>query len=110
MVWSPESRQDEAQIVVSRKGVVNRIEKDYNLQTIESQSTVLDRRFQKYKKNIWIRDVYEEREEKGEHHLLFKELRLHDAEYSFKCFRMTPAVFQEHLNGWGLIFKKTIRK
>ena len=62
---------------------------------------LLRRRFQKYKKSIWIRDIYEERKEKGEYHLSIKELRLHDAEYFFKCFRMIPAVFEELLNWMG---------
>ena len=59
------------------------------------------RRFQKYKKSIWIRNIYEEREEKEEYHLLVKELRLHDAEYFFMCFRMTPVVFEELLHWLG---------
>ena len=59
------------------------------------------RRFQKCKKSIWIRNIYEEREENGEYHHLAKELRLHDAEYFFKCFRMTPVVFEELLNWLG---------
>ena len=29
--------------------------------------------------SMWIRATYEVREEKGEYHLLVKELRLHDA-------------------------------
>ena len=38
-------------------------------------------RLMKYKKRFWIRKVYEEREGKGEFHLLTYELRLHDSEY-----------------------------
>ena len=60
--------------------------------------------------SIWIRDIYEAREEKGEHHLLVKKLRLHDAEYFFKCFRMVPAVFQEHLNWVGRHLQKNDRQ
>ena len=37
-------------------------------------------RLQKYRKRFWIRKVYNEREEKGEYHLLVKELRLQDAD------------------------------
>ena len=65
-----------------------------------------ERRLQKYKKRFWIRKIYEEREQKGEYHLLIKELRLYDAEYFFRCFRMTPTLFEELLNWFGPFLQK----
>ena len=69
-----------------------------------------ERRLQKYKKRFWIRKIYEEREQKGEYHLLIKELRLHDAEYFFRCFRMTPTLFEELLNWFGQFLQKNDKK
>ena len=40
----------------------------------------------KKRKRFWVRKVYEERLEKGEFHLLVRDLRLHDHEYFFKRF------------------------
>ena len=67
-------------------------------------------RLQKYRKRFWIRKVYNEREEKGEYHLLVKELRLQDAEYFFQCFRMSPAIFEELLSLVGMSLKKNDTK
>lgn len=48
----------------------------------------------KYKKRFWVRKIFTERKQKGEYHLLVQELRLHDQEYFFKYFRMTPSKFE----------------
>ena len=52
----------------------------------------------KKRKRFWVRKVYEERLEKGEFHLLVGDLRLHDHEYFFRCFRMSPSTFEELLS------------
>ena len=44
----------------------------------------------KKKRECWIRDIYQDREEKGEYHSLVKELKIHDRDYFFRCFRMAP--------------------
>ena len=46
------------------------------------------------KKLFWVRKLYAERLQKGEFHLLVRDLRLHDHEYFFKYFRMSPIVFE----------------
>ena len=53
----------------------------------------------KNKKKCWVRKIYAERKEKGEFHLLVRDLKLHDHEYFFKCFRMSPENF-EKLTSW----------
>ena len=50
------------------------------------------------KKRFWVRKLYAERLLKGEFHLLVRDLRLHDHEYFFKYFRMSPTVFEELLS------------
>ena len=44
----------------------------------------------KYKKRFWVRQLFKERKEKGEYHLLVKDMKLFDHEYFFKQFRMLP--------------------
>ena len=39
-------------------------------------------------KKMWVRKIFQERSTKGEFNLLIRDLRLHDAEYYFKYFRM----------------------
>ena len=51
----------------------------------------------KYKKRFWVRRIFQERKQKGEYHLLLQDLRLHDHEYFFKCFRMSPLKYEELL-------------
>ena len=48
------------------------------------------------KGRIWVRQIFSERTTKGEYHTLVQEMRLHDHEYFFKQFRMSPARF-DHL-------------
>ena len=52
----------------------------------------------KNKKRFWVRKVYAERLLKGEFHLLIQDLRLHDQEYFFKYFRMSPTSYEELLS------------
>ena len=42
------------------------------------------------RKSMWVRKISRERKQKGKFHLLIKELRLHDHNYFFKYFRMSP--------------------
>ncbi len=65
----------------------------------------------KYKKSIWIRKIFQEREEKSEYHLLVRELELFDKEYFFKMFRMSPQKF-ERLLSWiaPSILKSALRR
>ena len=51
------------------------------------------------RKRFWMRRIYLERQQKGEFHLLVREMMLFDHEYFFKCFRMTPSTY-EQLLGW----------
>jgi hypothetical protein len=48
------------------------------------------KRLMKYKKRFWVREVFQEREDKGEFHCLVKELMLVDRELFFKMFRLMP--------------------
>ena len=52
---------------------------------------------EKIKKRFWVRKIYAERLQKGEFHLLVQDLRLHDQEYFFKYFRMSPTTYEELL-------------
>ena len=60
----------------------------------------LKRRFsrQERRKRMWVRKIFRERKQKGEFHLLIKELRLYDHEYFFKYFRMYPSKYEELFN------------
>ena len=49
------------------------------------------------KKRLWVRKLYAERLQKGEFHLLVRDLRPHDHDF-FKYFRMSPTVFEELLS------------
>ena len=54
---------------------------------------------QKYAKRFWVRQIFKERQTKGEFHILVKELLLIDHELFFKMFRLLPAQL-EILLGW----------
>ena len=43
------------------------------------------------KPRFWMRRLFKEREKKGLYNILVKDLKLHDTEYFFKSFRMTPS-------------------
>ena len=51
----------------------------------------------KLKRRYWVRQIYNERDKKGEFNLLVKEMQLRDHEYFQKCFRMSPKRFEELL-------------
>ena len=71
------------------------------------------RRQQKYKKNFWVRKIFQERTSKGEYHLLVQDLKLFDHFvhlYFFQCFRMTPSTYEKLLSWVGpLITRKSTR-
>ena len=68
------------------------------------------RSLQKYRKRFWIRRIYQERNNKGEYHLLVKDLQLHDHEYFFRCFRMSPILFEQLLTLIGPVIQKATTK
>ena len=46
------------------------------------------------RKKIWIRQIFRQRETKGEFHILVKDLRLFDKEYFFRNFQVDVATFE----------------
>ena len=46
------------------------------------------------RKKIWIRQIFQLRETKGEFHILVKDLRLFDKEYFFRNFQVDVATFE----------------
>ena len=46
------------------------------------------------RKKIWIRQIFQQRETKGEFHILVKDLRLFDKEYFFRNFQVDVATFE----------------
>ena len=46
---------------------------------------------------FWVREIYQQREEKGEFNLLVKQVMERDPEYFRRCFRMSPEKFYELL-------------
>ena len=79
--------------------------------------TILRRRVKKYKrddkyrKRMWVRDLFKQREEKGEYNILIRDMRLFDSEFFFRCFRMSPTTFEELLS-WiaPFIIKSSVRR
>ena len=68
-------------------------------------------RQKKRKKAMWMRKLFSERPEKGLFNVLVKDLQLHDAEYFFKSFRMTPQTFELLLSWVGpKIMKSSMRR
>ena len=54
----------------------------------------------KYKKTVWIRKLFEEREQKGEFNMLVKDMKLFDSEWFFRYFRMSPETFEQLLSNY----------
>ena len=44
-----------------------------------------------------MRKIHREPEQKGEFHSLFQQIKMHDKEYFFRCFRMSPSTFMHLL-------------
>ena len=60
---------------------------------------------------MWVRKIFFERPWKGEYHQLVQELKLHDHEFFYKQFRMTPTRYEELLNLVGPhIAKSTLKR
>ena len=51
------------------------------------------RRSEQKKKRIWVRKLYQDRKEKGEYHLLIREMKLYDHALFYQQFRMTPSKY-----------------
>lgn len=49
----------------------------------------------KYLKKYWVRDIFASRKIKGEYYNLVREMRLHDHEFFYKMFRMSPPQLEE---------------
>ena len=52
----------------------------------------------KRKKRYWVSKVYRDQQETGDFHMLVRDLRLHDHEYFFASFRLSPSTFEERLS------------
>ena len=61
----------------------------------------------KYKKRMWVRELFKHREEKSEYNILVKDLRLFDSEFFFKSFRMSPRTFEELLSWVAPLIEKS---
>ena len=57
-----------------------------------------------------MRRIYQERKEKGEYHLLIRDMKMFDQEYFFSHFRMTPQKFEELLSLVGHAIAKDAAK
>ena len=69
---------------------------------------LLHREKQKSKKRAWVRKIFEDCTKKREFFLLVRDSRLHDHQYFFRCFRMSPSTFEELLSFIGpIIIKET---
>ena len=68
------------------------------------------KRLEKYKERFSVRRIYPERKQKGEYHLLVKELMLYDEEYFFHCFRMSPTTLEKLLSWIGPLLKRASTK
>ena len=64
----------------------------------------------KKKRKYWVRKNYAERQAKGEYHLVVQDLKLHDQNYLFRCFRMSPGNFEMLLSWIGPKIKKVTTK
>ena len=74
------------------------------------RTRVASKRLKQKRWKFWLRDLYRERDEKGEFNTLVQDLRLHDHEYFFQCFRMLPAKFEELLRLVAPYIKKCSTK
>ena len=55
----------------------------------------------KKKRKYWVRKIYTEHQTKGKYHLLVQDLKLHDQDYFFCCFHMSPENFEMLLSRIG---------
>ena len=62
------------------------------------------------RKRFWMRRIYLGRQQKGEFHLLVREMMLFDHEYFFKCFRMTLSTYEQLLDWLAALISKESTK
>ena len=67
-------------------------------------------RRKKYAKSVWVRKIFQQRKQQGEFHLLINELRIHDHEYFFKYFRMSPSKYEDLLRLVGPYITKSSKR
>ena len=58
-------------------------------------------------RRCWVRQLFKERKEKGEYHLLIKDTRLFEEDFFFRQFKMTPVKFEELLSYVALYIVKS---
>ena len=78
-----------------------------NLKLLALQS--LKQKSQK-RKRFWMRRIYSERQQKGEFHLLVREMMLFDHEYFLKCFRITSSTYEQLLSCLAPLISKESKK
>ena len=49
---------------------------------------------------MWIRKLFEEREQKGEFNMLVQDMKLFDSEWFFRYFRVSPKTFEQLLSNY----------
>jgi len=59
---------------------------------------LLHHKKQKSEGGAWVRKISEDCTKKGKFHLLVRVLRLHHHQYFFRCFHMSPSMFEELLS------------
>ena len=59
---------------------------------------------------MWVRQIYKGRKQKGEFHLLIKEMRLHDHTLFFQYFRMSPTQYEDLLKQIAPVIQKQSEK
>ena len=65
----------------------------------------------KIKPRMWMRQIFEERAQKGLFNILVKDLHLYDCEYFFRSFHMSPATFEILLSSVApFIAKSSLRR
>ena len=80
-------------ILIYRKSLILKLLRQESQKRITKSLQSLRQESQK-RKRFWMRRIYLERQQKGEFHLLVREMMLFDHEYFFKCFRMTPSTYE----------------
>ena len=61
----------------------------------------------KYAKRYWVRKIFAERKIKGGFEGIVREAKLHDEEFFFRMFRMSPTKFEELLKWVAPIIRKS---
>ena len=64
----------------------------------------------KHTKRMWVRQIYKDRQQKGEFHLLIREMKLHDHTLFFQYFRMSPTQYEDLLKQIAPVIQKQSEK